>query len=91
MNTEKKENHLQVEVVTTSGSWPKEGYETIPSHQKVKIVLKQAVDSIQIVSTDKWVAKVKGREINPEINFEENNLSGTITIDFGPSEGGGGR
>jgi hypothetical protein len=91
MNTEKKENHLLVAVVTTSGSWPKEGYENIPIHQKVKIVLKKAVDFIQIVSTDNWIAKVEGREINPENNFEENNLSGTISIDYGPREGGGGK
>jgi hypothetical protein len=91
MNVEKKENHLQVAVVTTSGSWPKEGFEEIPIHQKVKIVLKKATDLMHIVSTDNWVAKVEGREINPENNFEENNLSGTITIDFGPREGGGGQ
>lgn len=91
MNTEKKENHLQVEVVTTSGSYPKEGLETVPTHQKVKIILQKAAASLQIVSIDKWIAKVDGRQINPEISFEENNLSGTITIDFGPVEGGGGR
>lgn len=91
MNNEKKENHLQVAVVTTSGSWPKVDYETTPSHQKVKIVLKQAIDSIKIVSTDNWVAKVDGIEINPEISFEENNLHGKISIDYGPREGGGGK
>ena len=90
MNTEKKENHLQVAVITTSGSWPTVGFETIPSHQKVKVVLKKAVDAIQIVATDKWIAKVEGRIIDPELNFEENNLSGTVIIDYGPSEGGGG-
>jgi len=91
MSTENKENHLQVAVITTSGSWPTEGFETMPSHQKVKVVLKKAIDSIQIVATDNWLAKVEGREINQELNFEENNLSGTISIDYGPREGGGGK
>jgi hypothetical protein len=92
MNTEKdkNENHVQVAVVTTSGSWPDEGFEKTPSNQKVKVVLKKAADKLKIVSTDNWVAKVDGTEINPELSFEENNLKGTITIDYGPREGGGG-
>jgi hypothetical protein len=93
MNTEKEkpENHVEVAVVTTSGSWPDEGFEGTPSNQKVKIVLKKAVDKLHIVSTEKWVAKVNGREVNPDLSYEENHLSGKITIDYGPREGGGGK
>jgi len=95
MNTqsehEKKENHVQVAVITTSGSWPSEGYEKTPSNQKVKVVLKKAAHELKIVSTDNWVAKVNGKEINPELSFEENHLTGNVTIDYGPREGGGGK
>lgn len=93
MNTEKdkNENHVQVAVVTTSGSWPAEGFDKTPSHQKVKVVLKKAADHLKIVSTENWVAKVNGREINPDLSFEENLLTGEITIDYGPREGGGGK
>lgn len=87
---EKSENHLEVAVVTTSGSYPDEGFEKTPGHQKVKVILKKAADKLGIVSTTNWVAKVDGREINPELSYEENNLSGKITIDYGPREGGGG-
>lgn len=89
-NEKKNDNHVQVAVITTSGSWPTEGFEQVPTNQKVKVVLKKAADSIPIVATDGWVAKVNGREINPELSFAENNLSGEITIDYGPREGGGG-
>jgi hypothetical protein len=93
MNTEnaKPENHVEVVVVTTSGSWPDEGFERTPSNQKVKIVLKKAADKLNIVSTKNWVAKVNGREINPDLSYEENHLTGKITIDYGPREGGGGQ
>lgn len=87
---EKKENHLKVSVQTTSGSWPAEGYEIIPIHQKVKIALQKAAEFIHIVPTNKWIAKVGGRELNPDLSFQDNNLVDTITIDYGPSETGGG-
>jgi len=87
---EKKENDIEVAVVTTSGSFPEEGFEKVSIHQKVMVILKKAQEKLKIVSTDKWVAKVGGRIINPDSSYVENNLSGTITIDYGPSEGGGG-
>lgn len=94
MNTntekEKKENFVEVAVVTTSGSFPEEGFEKTPIHQKVMVILKKAQEKLGIVSTDKWVAKVGGRVINPDLSYEENNLNGTVTIDYGPPEGGGG-
>lgn len=93
MNTEKEkhENHVQVAVVTTSGAWPHEGFEKVPDNQKVKVMLLKAAEKLGIVSTDSWVAKVNGKEINPELSFEDNHLKGKVTIDFGPREGGGGR
>ena len=91
MAKEENKNHVEVEVTTTSGSYPEEGLVRIPIHQKVKIVLKKAADELGITSTDRWVAKVQGREINPELSFEENNISGTAVIDYGPREGGGGK
>lgn len=91
MSTEKTENHLEVVVVTTSGSWPSEGFETIPIHQKIRVALVKAAESIKIVSTVDWIAKVNGKIIDTELNYEENDLSGKISIDFGPSEGGGGK
>lgn len=87
---EGNENHLEVAVLTTSGSYPEHGFEKTPSHQKVKVILKKAADKLGIVSTENWIAKVQGREINPDLSYDENHLTGKVTIDYGPREGGGG-
>ncbi|QYA25153.1 hypothetical protein G3I01_06380 [Gramella sp. MT6] len=85
-----QENFIKVSVVTTSGSYPGEDFVEIPLHQKIKIVLQKAAKELNIVSTDKWKAKVNGNVINPESTFLENNFTEEITIDYGPIEGGGG-
>lgn len=91
IDKEKKENHVLVEVVTTSGTYPASGFDQTPVNQKVKIILKQAADELKIVTTDKWVATIGGRVIDPELTFAENNLSGEVSIDYGLSESGGGQ
>src|SRR6266700_3171394 len=78
-NEEKKETIL-VAVTTTAGSWPKTGFEKVPLHQKVKIFLKKAADELMIVSTEGWIAKVDNREIQVEESYEQNQLSGEVTI-----------
>jgi len=87
---EKPENHVLVVVTTTAGSWPKEGFEKEPSHQKVSVFVKKAVEKLKIVSTEGWVATVNNKEIDLEKSYLDNHLTGEITIDYGPKEGGGG-
>lgn len=86
-----KPNHLLVEVATTAGIWPSDGPEEVPNHQKVKVVLTKAADSLQLRDTSNWIASVDGLEINPELNYVDQTLAGHIVIDYGPREGGGGR
>lgn len=90
MKKEKK-NHVMVAVVTTSGSWPAEGFLSVPENQKVKNQLKEAIHNLYLVSTENWLAVVSGAEIDIDKSYKELNLSGTISIDFGPNEGGGGK
>src|SRR5579871_2419471 len=40
--TKPKPQHIDVAVITTSGSWPKEGFDNVPVHQPIKIELHQA-------------------------------------------------
>lgn len=84
------ENFVYVAVVTTSGSYPAEGYDKAPANQKVRIFLAESARKLNIAYTSNWVARVGNKEINPEQSYEENGLSGEIDIDFGPREGGGG-
>jgi hypothetical protein len=85
-----KPQHIDVAVVTTSGTWPEEGFESVPIHQPVKVQLQHAVKKLEITDTTGWIAKVGNRELNAEQNYLENNLSGKVEIDYGPREGGGG-
>lgn len=96
MNSDKQkhdghgENFVLVAVVTTSGSYPAEGYDKTPANQKVKVFLAKAAHELKIADISGWVARVGNNEINPELSHEDNGLSGEIDIDFGPRESGGG-
>jgi|ERR1043166_4001359 hypothetical protein len=82
--------HIEVAVITTSGTWPQEGFDSVPIHQPIKVQLQQAAKKLKIADTTGWVATVGGRELNVEQNYLENQLSGQVQIDYGPREGGGG-
>ena len=86
----KKEQFVEVSVVTTSGSYPSQGFAQAPGHQKVKIILEVAAKHLAIVDTAGWVATANGKEIKIDLSFVDNALSGQVEIDFGPREGGGG-
>lgn len=87
---QKQEQHIEVAVVTTSGSFPAEGFDTVPIHQKVRVQLKKAVDKFGITDTSNWIAVVGERELNVELSYLENDLHSQVEIDYGPREGGGG-
>ncbi len=92
--TEKHEDQhhgfIEVEVYTTSGSYPTDGYERVPVNQKVDVMLKKAAKAIGLTSTDGWIATVNKQQIDPHKSYQDNGLSNQVTIDWGPSEGGGG-
>jgi hypothetical protein len=89
-NTPDHDQHVEVGVVTTSGSWPEEGFDRVPAHQKIKVQLQQAAHHLKITDTSGWIAVANDKELNIEANYIENGLEGQITIDYGPREGGGG-
>ena len=92
---QEKEHHpveqfVQVAVITTSGSYPENGYERTPKHQKIRVILQKAARALNITDTTDWIASVDDRELNIEGNYLENHLDGEVEIDYGPREGGGG-
>lgn len=89
-NSHANANFVEVAVGTTSGFSPTDGYEQVPVHQKVKVQLDKAAKVLNLTNTDGWVATVNKQPINPDLSYQENNLTGTIEIDWGPHEGGGG-
>lgn len=85
-----KPNHIQVVVVTTSGTYPASGADEVPVHQPVNVQLKKAADALNITDTSGWIARVNGAEIDVNKSYIDNGLSGSVTIDYGKVEGGGG-
>jgi hypothetical protein len=89
-NNDNPDSHVEVAVVTTSGRFPAEGTERVASHQPVNNELNKAVKELKIVDTTNFIARVGEREIDPNKSYVENQLTGTVIIDYGPREGGGG-
>lgn len=87
---EKPETHVDVLVTTTSGDYPETGTDSVPVNQPVRQQLKAAAKALNIVDTTNWVAKVGGNDIDQDKSYADNGLSGSVTIDYGPHEGGGG-
>ena len=91
---EHPEKIVEVSISTTAGFFPAEGYNRVPTHQKVEVDLEKAWRKLNIKAIDDWVANVNGpsgtRAIDPKKTYLENGLSGKVEIDWGPKEGGGG-
>ena len=84
------DSHVEGSVVTTSGNFPATGTDRVSSHQPVHVELAAATRKLEIVDTTNWVARVGGKEIDVNKSYVENGLTGTVKIDYGPREGGGG-
>ena len=87
---EPKPNHLLVAIVTTSGSYPDDGFDEVPDHQPVKVELDHAADKLHITNTTDWIATVGGNELKVDQSYSANGLHGTVEISYGPRETGGG-
>lgn len=87
---QKPDNHVEVVVVTTSGTYPASGTDRVASNQPVHVELAKAAKELHIVNTSGWIARVSGTEIDQNKSYAENQLTGTVKIDYGPREGGGG-
>ena len=91
----KPENHdhskvILVSVYTTSGVFPSQGQERAKETEIVSKFLREAAKALHLTGVDGWVVTLNGREINPDKSFFENGLTGTVTLLWGPREGGGG-
>lgn len=84
------DNFVEVAVVTTSGSYPVDGYERTPIRQKISVILKKAANNLKITDTENWVATVNDQEVNVDATYHDLGLTGEVEIDYGPREGGGG-
>lgn len=87
----KGEQHIEVLVVTTSGTYPLNGPDEMPIHQPVKVILEKAQRRLEITDTAGWIVTAGGNPIDPTKSYADNGLKGSVKLDWGPKEGGGGR
>jgi hypothetical protein len=89
-----KEGKVKLAISTTAGFFPAEGFDEVAANQKIEVQLGKAARKLEITNTENWVATVNtptGRKtVAVASSYIENGLSGEVTIDWGPSEGGGG-
>lgn len=88
------QHFVAVSIATTSGFFPPEGLNRVPSNQKIHIELDKAAHALKIKDTSGWVATIVGpegkRTLNVAESYAENGLACIVEIDWGPCEGGGG-
>ena len=86
----KHDKHIQVRVITTAGSYPEHGHESVPVSEAVSAVLARAAAKLSITDTTNWVARIKANEVDPARSYADLGLHGEAKIDYGRREGGGG-
>lgn len=88
------DHFVEISISTTAGFYPPKGFERVPAHQKVSVLLGKAQGELNIKDVAGWIATVTDgsgkRQIDPERSYLDNGLSGKVEIDWGPSESGGG-
>lgn len=85
-----KPDIVLVKVVTTSGTYPRTGYEEARSKEHVSKILRETARALHLTDVGDWVAKVGDRPIDPEKTFSENGLENEVCILWNPPESGGG-
>jgi hypothetical protein len=87
---EQQMNHLNVQVVTTSGTYPEEGFDSVPLSQPVHVELDKAKKQLEITDTSNWIVSASGNPVDPQKSYADNGLTAEAKLDWGPKEGGGG-
>ena len=79
-----------VTVVTTAGTFPAEGVKRYPSAIAIADVLAKAGDRLRLTDTAGWIVTSANRDIDQHLTFAQAGLAGTVVLEWGPREGGGG-
>ena len=90
MSESEKKNHVEVAVVTTAGTWPAEGFDSVALEQPIKVELERAARELKITNTATWIATVGSKTLNVDASYAANDLSGKVDIQWGAPQRGGG-
>jgi len=81
---------IAVQVVTTSGNFPADGFRSFNDREPLHAVLSLAAGQLKLRNTDGWVAKLGDRVLNPQFSLAENGIPSGSQVFWGPQERGGG-
>src|SRR5260370_37222158 len=83
---------VEISISTTAGFFPEQGFDRLPENQKIDVQLEKAKRKLGITDTAGWIATVNApggkHTLIVDRSYSENQLSGEVEIDWGPSEGG---
>ena len=83
-------NEVDIQVLTTAGNYPVNGFEKYNIHQTLQHVLDKAKEHLSLQNTSTWVARLGDRELSPTQTVEANQIPNPARIAWGPVERGGG-
>lgn len=87
---DRHEAKVMVMVVTTAGVFPAEGRKRYPADTPITTALDDAARKLRITAAPDWVVQINGADVNAAQTFAQAGLSGSVTIEWGAREGGGG-
>lgn len=85
-----KAETINIQIVTTSGNFPSNGFESFHEQQKLGVALNQAAAKLKLHNTSTWVATLNGRTLSADLSFEDNLIPNGSEIFWGPVAPGGG-
>lgn len=83
-------NRILVTIFTTSGTFPSQGALKIDADNKISTLLERAAKKLRLASTDGWVLQHNGVDVDVSTTFALAGLTGSVDLEWGPREGGGG-
>lgn len=87
----RNEHEAAVAIITPKGIYPdEEDFRREAENTVIATVLEAAANKLGITNTSDWVAKVYGRQIDPQKTFKQERLMGIVEIEYHKHEGGGG-
>ena len=81
---------IAVAVFTTSGTFPVQGMLRVKVSTLISDVLDKAAKALHLTDTANWVVTVDGKDVAPNLTFDQAGFHGEVELEWGPREGGGG-
>jgi hypothetical protein len=81
-----KDKKVTLTISSLGGDWTHD----FPLHQKLSVVVEQAINKLELTGDGPWILDHNGVELNQEQTIEEAGLKDGDVLTLNPQEGGGG-